>query len=54
MQFIISSALMNLFQNKSELVKSEHLSPAVLDPTLIPKETDSILHDEFLLLDSIE
>ncbi|CAD8060083.1 unnamed protein product [Paramecium sonneborni] len=45
-QQLITSALQIKYENKSSLVKSEHMSPAILKSYLIPQNSDSVLSYE--------
>ncbi|CAK81983.1 unnamed protein product (macronuclear) [Paramecium tetraurelia] len=54
-QKLITSAIQAKYENKSSLIKSEHMSPALLQPSLIPQTIDSIIsrESEIDLLDEI-
>ncbi|CAD8049267.1 unnamed protein product [Paramecium primaurelia] len=55
-QKLITAAIQAKYEKKSSLIKSEHMSPAILQPQLIPQTVDSIINheSEIQLLDSIE
>ncbi|CAD8152267.1 unnamed protein product [Paramecium pentaurelia] len=55
-QKLITTAIQIKYENQQSLMKSEHMSPAILQSQLIPEYVDSILSVEFEieLLDSIE
>ncbi|CAD8058148.1 unnamed protein product [Paramecium sonneborni] len=46
-QQLITSALQIKYENKSSLIQSENMSQAILQPQLIPKNTDFILNDQY-------